>query len=363
MANLKVLVLALAVFSLTAVSPALAADLELSVSPVQQTVTPGIVAFYSITLTNNLDSADNVSLSLIGPNLQWLQDGVYLLVTVPGKETVTSTLKLYPVGEEYGNFPYTLTAHSLLSESRTATASFSIGVGYGGKLALPYFAASRQGENLQLSFKVASPVPAVIPITVKIKDEAGAVRGMFTVQEDVSEVKIFEKTVALTRDLAVGVYTVEATIDGTDQTRTAAFSVEPRRSVTTEQTVVQGNWYDEVVVTVTNNGNVQEDSYNLEYPVPADKLTGFVTRTEGCVAQGSEKTCSFVLPPLAPGEAAKVVYRIEYWPSAAGFAAGGVILAMLAGLAVVSVTRRSSSATSSPRWLKSSTESLSPSDR
>ncbi len=327
-----------AVFSFVLLLPVHAAELDMFISPGQLTTTPDTAVSADLRIANNQEADDNVTITITGPHLEWVQDGVYLLAPVPAKSTFANKLTFYPVGEAFGEYTYQLTATSLLDSTRSASASVRMMVGYRGPPAITSFSAARQGENLQLSFTAAAPTPQLFTIAVHIKNQAGQPVGTFVVQETVENIKTFQKTVTLAKDLPVGAYQVEASLDG-GETQTSLFSIAPVRNVVTEETTIKGNWYDEVTITATNKGNVQEDDYMLQYPVPADKLTGFVTASDGCTIDGGEKTCSFALPPLAPGEVAKVVYRIEYWPSLAGFAAGGVLLLLFAGLGFISMTR------------------------
>ena len=335
---MRTYVVLLAVFLfLTLVPPGMAA-LEVSVTPATASAPPEGIASYDLIITNTGDAIDNVSVTMSGPHLEWFQSGSFLLAPVPAKGIFAAKVILYPVGMLFGRFPYTVNVDSYLNSSSRASASFALDVAYNGNEDLLSVTAALRGDRIVLSFVAAAPRKAVLPITVKIRNAAKIV-GEFSIQEEVENIKTFEKTITLQKSLPVGTYVVEASLSGSSDKKTASLVVEPFRKVVTEEATIKGSWYDEVIITVTNTGNVQEEKYVLNYPVPADRLTGFVTATEGCVMAGTEKTCSFALPPLAPGETARVVYRIEYWPSLAGFAAGGVLLALVAGFGVVASTR------------------------
>ncbi|MBI2675466.1 MAG: hypothetical protein HYX24_03340 [Candidatus Aenigmarchaeota archaeon] len=312
------------VAALLIVSNPAAAFMAVSIGPKSQTVLEGQQAVYKLKVFGESDTEKKFRISVDGPHLEWRQPTQLLIEARPQRE---ETADIIFVPNKAGNYTYSVVISDVFFPEDKAKVGFEMSVLprppelEAGRLEL-----KEDGNLLHVSFDVRSRNRDVFPLMISIKDNDGIiVRQLFS--DEPTATSSVSKTVS-TEGLAAGIYNVEVGLDSI--VMKDSFLVEPIHNIVTRAETVKGPSYDEVVITVSNNGNIAEKNYMLESSISRDLATGFVTKPLSCADAEKSKDCIFLLGDIRPGQERKVVYRLEYWPSTARFVTGVIVLSAIA---------------------------------
>jgi hypothetical protein len=311
-------------------SPALGLSLETKITPSDADVKQYETTVFELEIRNNQNVKDSFLISVDGPHLEWKMPGDILLVIGPGEKKKTK-LSFYPL--ERGLYEYTITVKSFNFPELVSTEAFSMNVNP-RPMAVKDFSAKTTGDSLLLTLNLMSSEDVEAQIDFIIKNGEKTVKTISTTQA-VGGSKRIEKTLYI-GDFVAGHYSVEAVIGGNIERD--EFIIEPVHRIVEEKEVRHGLLYDEVVVAVSNLGNVAED-YEVTSSVEKNLLTGFVTRPKSCFTGQNYRVCSFELNDIQPKSTARIGYRIEYWPTYSQILGIIAVVLVLGSLSYTEITK------------------------
>jgi hypothetical protein len=316
----KALMASLVLILILASVPMTSAYLELKAQETEKTVYLGDEVSFDFDISNVRVLYDRVSLYVSGEPEDWVSaadEKIY----VPGQETATGTVTFFPTGETTGDFTYTVTVRSLLSDYE---ASDTVTLDVVRPLDIEDFRASRSGDELFLNLLMNSKDRRDAELSFVILNYRGDFIKRFSLNPTVDGPTIVEESVPLPDDMMAGDYNVVVSLMGTPVEKEYMFTVLPVHMVTENVKQTSSAFSDEFEITIVNEGNVVEPEYVIYKTLPNnDLITGLLTEPEECFLANGQMTCKYTFQDLAPGEVATLDYRLDYWSVYATF---GLIL-------------------------------------
>ena len=298
------------VFLAFMISPALAYPLELEILNNNQDVVIGSSATYEIVLTNNRNIADPVRISVKDTYYGWLQN-TYTLLNLEPESSKTIDITIAPSGEREGLFEFDISMWSY--EKSWLRVDDKILINVKLKFNIDDLYTEIKGDNLHIYLVLDSTDERTVDTVIDVKDPSGQILETFIDDVTFQGFKTIEKIIPLS-DLLAGTYTVDARVEGTKFAKTTEFIIEPVHAMVETVKRISTPLYEDVIVTIDNQGNVIEKDYKTYQTLPNnDWITGFVTDPLGCVAEGEDKVCGYVVPELTPGASSMITYRLNYW--------------------------------------------------
>lgn len=292
-------------------SPTAFAYLELSVLDDSHSVYLNEEVSFDFILENKRYVEDPVQIIIRGEHQEWIQN-TYTLIKMEGNSENRFSIKFYPTGDVSGDFHYTMRAESFITKVGVQK-DFYLEVKR--PVEITWFDAEKSGDRVQLEVSLLSNAEKTATLNFELLGKDKRVIDAFSRDIDLEEGEnSFGETVSLSEKMPAGDYMITVILDGTKSFRTASFTVMPLHDVVENVVKRSTPLYDEYEITIYNNGNVVEDSYTVNADVPNnDLITGLITSPTGCVDQGENKECRYVLTDLEPGATALITYRLDYW--------------------------------------------------
>jgi len=312
-------------------SPAFAKSLDVNVVPASKSVLQWDFAVFDLGIKNDLGYKDSFLVSINGPHLDWKMPGDFFVVIDSG-ETRFSKIVFLPAME--GNYVYTIVVSSFFHPDVKTEGTFTLSVKE-REMGLKNLRADVSGSELKVFFDVVSTDERTATARAELISSDGSLA--FSMEQPITAkgVKTVQDTLPLS-GLEAGQYTLKISL-GKDLLETNV-SITPLSRISASSDVTAGALYDEVTITVSNEGNMVED-YVLKESMPAGVMTGFVTKPQRCINGETGKECEFLVKGLNVGETRQVTYRIEHWPTYAQYAAGLLVVALLGVFSTAEVTK------------------------
>jgi hypothetical protein len=303
-------------FSLVAASP-----VDIEINPTELDVKQNKFAVFNFKITNNQDRKDSFLISFDGPHLEWKMPGHLLTVVEPNS---FKELKIIFYPDDVGRYSYTVTVSSFFNPDVRMEKTIYLNV-------IPQAVAIKSfdvnvDEKLNAEVVLISSEETEVSVEIAIKDASGKIVKFFTYSEVVDGVKKLVKHLPVD-DLLAGEYSIIVKVD--EDVKERKFYVDPVHNILEITKTIPGPLYDEIIISVENQGNVIEYDYGHKEEVKADAFTGFVTKPRNCFTADDKMVCDFVISELKPGEVKEIIYRIEHWPIYVRYAAGILIIAIL----------------------------------
>jgi len=313
-------------FSVVSASP-----VQIEINPVKLQVRQNELAIFDFRIINNQDKKDSFLINFDGPHLEWKMPG-HLLTVVEANSFKESKIIFYPT--EPGSYSYRIFVTSFFNPGVEAEKTIYLEVAP-QNIGIRSFDISLDGK-LNVDMTLISPEKTEATIELIIENMDGKVVKYFVYHESIDGVKKISKSLAV-NDLLAGNYVIK--LKAGDDIKEKSFYIEPVHNILEVTKRVPGPFYDEIIILVENQGNIVEYNYGHKEEVKADSFTGFVTRPKKCQTIGEKVVCEFLISELKPGEVKKIVYRIEYWPIYARYAAAILILTIIVLFSYPKVTR------------------------
>jgi hypothetical protein len=296
---------------------------------------------YELIINNNQDTPDDFVISINGPHMEWMIPNV-LLLPINATSSDRAYLRFYPTEDGIGDFVYNVNVYSNINPKINDSAEIHLNI-------LPFFTikdfyVDKVGNELNVNLEIDSAKNQNVDFTFEVngRDNNIIIATLSTSVEVSKETNTISRTITLP-DLLAGDYLVEVRVTpsviGDELTDEARFTIEPVHNVVEavekESTVL----YDEITVTVHNQGNVVERDYAVDQRVSNDFITGFITDPTDCFEEASGRNvCEYVIGELEPGEQTIISYRIEHWKSYIPYAVLVVIIIAIISLSFVKAT-------------------------
>jgi hypothetical protein len=273
---------------------------------------------FNLTISNSGFSPEDVAVSVTGPHLEWYQ-GVYSVVTVHPNRNATKNLDFFPTGFYGGEFVYTISS-SLLTQKETQTHMVKLVVLR--PIDIESVAGHYQGKRLTVKTVFSSIREDELGIEYEVRDLEG---NSITKTSETSQVLSGEtevsKSINLPENILAGEYQVLVSVESLRLESGSGFTIEPVQDLITITTKESTALYEDVLVSIQNNGNIIEKGIVNKQTVPNnDWISGLITAPDECTPQLDKKECRYVINSLMPGETAFITYRLEFWPIYAQYA-------------------------------------------
>jgi hypothetical protein len=285
--------------------------------PVKSGYLDEIVQF-NITISNTGFSPEDVAVSVTGSRPEFYQ-GVYSVLTVHPNKNITKNLDFFPTGFYGGEFVYNVTAFSLV-QKETETHMVKLIV----LRPIEIESVSGQYRDKKLSVKAvfSSIREEELEIGYEVRDGEGnsITKAYDTVQVLEGETEV-SMSINLPENILAGEYQILASVDSLRLEAGSGFTIEPVQDLITITTKESTALYEDVLISIQNNGNIIERGIVNRQTVPNnDWISGLITAPESCTPQLDNKECTYVINSLMPGETAFITYRLEFWPIYAQYA-------------------------------------------
>jgi hypothetical protein len=331
--------LALLVATVLFAVPAFAQPVSITVTPDEIKSDVDVNNAFMVTITNNQGNADSFRITPYGPYIFWVTVPVWMIDLQSG-ETKTFVVTLFPTGDRYGRFPYTLTATSEKNPAIASTAEFYLDV---EPVRIHDISLVKSGSTVSAEIIVDSLKRRDVSFAISLRTANGDVVAGSAFTSQIDGTQTVSGSIDMPANLLAGSYTffVEATTEGTTIKKSQPFVLDPVHNIVKTRAEVDTALYKEITITLKNQGNVIEDNYKVVETTGAGQMVGFVTAPNDCASGSNGSTCSYVISGLVPGAAAQVVYRIEFWPTLMQYFGASVAIIAVLGFTFVHKTKPS----------------------
>jgi len=250
-------------------------------------------------------------------------------------------IMLYPTGSNKGRFEFMVTVIPFRNPGSKASADFTLDIPH--DFSVKSFLCSYSGGEVNFDAVMQAPGDKVLEGEFSVKDSLGKIHGPVLFRETVSgEKKITE---SFTPETALAAGTATCFLSVSSLSSYFSISVPPVHSISK---IVEEKSYGlskEIVISVTNNGNVVEKDYSFQQSTPLDPMTGMMTRPgDNCQERQGMLVCTYLTGDIKPGATAQVSYTVSSWPAFSGYV---LLTVIVIGLVLFSFLR-----VTSPRILK-----------
>jgi len=305
---ITLLIVFLAFFALTAV-PIFAYPLEMKILNNDQDVVIGSLVTYSIELTNNRNMVVPVRVS-VDDSQYWIQNKYTLIDLQPESERIIE-ITFAPTGEKEGFFEFPISMWAFDENWIRVDDVISMDVKL--KFGLEDFYVDISGGNVNINLILDSTEERTVTANFDVTDSSDKVLYTFSETVTFSGLKTIQKSIPVP-DFLAGKYNVYVNVEGTNLKEKIEFEIEPVHAVAETTKRISTVLYEDVIITIENNGNLVEKNYKTFQTIPNnDWITGFVTEPSSCVVEGDNKVCGYVVPELVPGGSTMITYRLNYW--------------------------------------------------
>jgi len=178
---------------------------------------------------------------------------------------------------------------------------------------LDSFDMKKTDSVLDFSIGMNSSVSRELTLDFTVRDSSGSLLKSDSLTQMVEGHQVLEKRLELPGELISGNYNVLVEVKNMNLSQMASFYVPKIRKVGKTKKTVTNPLFQEVVITVTNQGNAEEVGYTVSENLPTSLIVSFIDPAR-CTVFEAERECEWTLGPIAPGDEASISYRIEYWP-------------------------------------------------
>jgi len=283
--------------------------LQLGISPAERIVNAGSQAIFEANLTNGLGNPDGFYFYVAGTPANWINvDTGY--VEMGARSSKMLKIEFYP-NDVAGIYEYEVFFQSRTKPEFIVSKKLILKVA-GSKdqgVAIIGHSVTRGEDGLEIQLEALSGKENTITLDLTVSGDSGMIIASETIPFKVSGQQNLTHMVPVSRDAVAGRYVLRGFVRETGYAFNYDFEVEPVSRMVRTQDEQRTPLYDEVRITVANEGNVIEKDYSIVSNVPTGMLT-FFRHPSSCEGQ----QCEWVLSRLNPDESVQIVYRLEYWP-------------------------------------------------
>jgi hypothetical protein len=302
MKSISLFVCVLFIFILA--NPTLAVKIDVDPSHVDTYVNEQ--AWYTIEINNDGPYMEEFVITVLGPNLEWLNLGSYY-VRVGNYEITEIEMYFYPKFEN--SYEYEILVYSNFDEKNRDSDTITMKVLPERFVILKDFSARKIGNNFVIDLELFAK-HADIRFEV-IDSEGNRVKYLKITKELDGDEKI-EETIPID-DLLAGDYEVRMSIPEHDIMGETSINIPPVHNVVKKKEIVSTPFGQDVTITITNEGNVVED-YNIRETVQANEYVDFVDDPTSSHLEEDYVSHNWKIEGLAIGATGMITYKINRLP-------------------------------------------------
>lgn len=289
------------------IAPAYA--VEVSVVPSQAETEVNQPVWYTIQIYNDQSFSDEFVITVLGPHLEWLNLGNYY-ATLGAYGSKDVKMYFYPNMES--SYQYEVMVYSKNNKYNMDSQHIALKVTPEKEIRILDFSSKKTGENLEIYLKLSSKSKRTLVIPFDITDSDGNLIKHVEVTKEAEGITEIKETVPI-GDLLAGNYYVKISMPEFDVEGKSSFSIAPLHRVVTKKEAVSTPFGQQIVITLTNEGNTPED-YTASDNVQANQYVDFVNRPTITYIQGSDVSYNWRVEGLAVGKSVSFTYNISRLP-------------------------------------------------
>ncbi len=325
----EILLIACVLSVLFLANPALAVEVDVVPSHAETYVNEQ--AWYTIKMYNDNHKTDEFVITVLGPHLEWLNlDSYYLRLGDYESEEV----KMYFYPKLENSYEYEILVYSTTDDDNKDSAGFSLKVMPERLVRLLDFSSEKVGNNLEIYLKLSSRHRRDVETEFEIINSEGTRVKYLKITEEVYGTEEIRETIPID-DFLAGSYEIRMSIPEYNIMDESSFYVPPVHKVVRKKEIVSTIFGQEVVITITNEGNVEED-YTVKESLPANQYVDLVDEPTGSYLEGSDVNYNWRIEGLMVGDTAMITYSISRLPLIIGSL---IIVFSLAGIVGIGVIR------------------------
>jgi len=309
-----------------------ASAIEISVTPSLSEVRVGEIAWYTIKIYNNQDYADEFIISIFGPHLEWLNLQSYYVFLGPGNN---KEVKMFFYPQMENTYVYEIMVYSKNDIENKAIKKITLKVLPEKEVRITDLSSRKINENLEVSFKLYSKELRKLKINLLVLDGKGNEIKTKEIIKEVQGFKDIKETIPV-NDLLAGAYRLKAEIKEFDINEETTFTIPVVHNVITKKEVNSGPFGEEVVITIINEGNTNED-YVFTETLPSSQYLDFAVAPSNAYVGGENAEYRWKVEGLAVGKSTTIKYTKNKLPFIIGSFIMIFCLVVLLGMAVVKV--------------------------
>jgi hypothetical protein len=290
-----------------------AAAVQVSVTPSHAETEVNQQAWYTIHVYNDGTSSDDFVITVLGRHLEWLNLGNYYASLGAG-ESKDVSMYFYPSQE--GTYTYEVMAYSGSNNADMDSQVVELTVTPEKEVRIIDFTSYVEGGELEIYLTLSSKSPRTLVIPFDVTDSQGNVLKHVEVTKDVAGTTVVEEYIPAD-DLGAGNYFVRTSMPDLGVDGKTGFSIAPLHRIVTKKEAVSTPFGQQIVLTVTNDGNTAED-YVASDSVQANQYVDFVDAPASTYVQGSDVSYNWRVEGLAVGKSVSFVYNISRLPFLVG---------------------------------------------
>lgn len=287
---------------------------------------------YTINIHNDKYRADEFVITVLGPNLEWLNlEGYYAEL----EDFESTEIKMYFYPKLENSYEYEVLVYSSTNNEDRDSDTISLEVFPERLVRLLDFSSEVVGDNLEIQIELLSKQKRDVEINFEIFDSSRRIVKYLEITREIEGKEKITETIPLDGLLA-GNYELRINIPEYDISDEANFYIVPVHSVVKKKEIVSTPFGQEVMITIKNEGNVVED-YNIREAVPSNQYVDIVDEPTSSYLEGDDVSYNWRIEGLMVGDSASVTYNISRLPLIIGSLVVLFCVLALLGMGVVRV--------------------------
>jgi hypothetical protein len=290
-----------------------AGAVEISVTPAQGETEVNQNAWYNIQIYNELWYPEEFIITVLGPHLEWLNLESYYVLVGP---SASRDIKMYFYPSLENSYEYEVVVYSKNNALNKISQKISLKVLPEKEVRILGLTCSKAGDTLEIELQLSSKEKRALSIPLEIVDSSGNRVKYAEVTKEFQGAAEIKETMPI-GDLLAGNYYVRASVPAFDVSGETTFSIQPVHNVLTKKEVISTPFGQEVIITITNEGNTIED-YSVMESLPSNQYIDFVEPPINTYVGDNNVNYNWVVEGLAVGKSATVRYNISRLPLLVG---------------------------------------------
>lgn len=293
--------------------PNLSQSVEVDVVPFEVQTFVNEPAAYTIEIYNDKTTKDEYIITVFGNHMEWLNLAGYY---VEMDRHENKFIEMYFLPKEEGSYEYEILVYSKKFSNNLDSEEFSLRVYPERFITFDSFSSRRVDDNFVVDIELYAKQKMELEINFEISDSEGNVVRLVEVTREVNGDESFTENIPI-GNLLAGDYDLRMTIPEHDVTREVSFYIQPVHNVVKKKEIVSSPFGQEIIITVTNEGNVVED-YNVRENIPATEYVDLESEPSSSFVEGDEVNYNWKIDGLVTGGTTTITYAISNIPKIIG---------------------------------------------
>ncbi len=289
-------------------------------------------AWYTIRIYNDRSYAEEFVITVSGEHMEWMNLESYY-VKIDGYKTREVGLYFYP--KEENSYEYEVLVYSKKDSRNRDSDSLTLKVLPEMPVKITGMSTEKRGDEIEISLGIFSRGRRSLKIHFEILNSMGEVVKTLDVEKEIEGNEEVNEIIP-TGNLLAGSYDVKVSIPEYGVSGETEFYIPPVHKIVRKKEIVSTPFGDKVIITIRNEGNVEED-YVLSETLPPNQYVEFPENPTSSYMDEEGMKYNWRIEGLAVGKSVAITYNISRLPFIIGSLISVICIFALLGVGAVKV--------------------------